>query len=118
MGWIFTIFITEFSIIVTPPEAWWIFMAFTTDSQILSLRLRRSRLLWILLQILNYCHFARGRVDSYDFHQGFLIQSTLLKSDCINMAFTVENQLLLSRLRRNGFLAFIADSQLLSPCLR
>ena len=36
----------KFSIVVTPPKAKWIFMAFTAEPQLFSPRLRRSKNIW------------------------------------------------------------------------
>ena len=45
-----------FSIVVTLPEAWWIFMAFTTEPQLFSLQLRWNKNIWHSLQNLSYNH--------------------------------------------------------------
>ncbi len=71
----------KFSTTVTPPEARWIFMSFTADSQLLSPRLRRVGFLWVSLQILTYHHPTWGGVDFYDFHLRFSIIVILIYGD-------------------------------------
>ena len=40
-----------------------IFKTFTIDFQLLLFRLKRIGFLWLLLQIFNYYHFAKGNFD-------------------------------------------------------
>ena len=54
-----------FSIVVIPPEAGWIFMAFTAESQLFLPRLRWGKNIWHSLQNLSYNHPTRGRVDFF-----------------------------------------------------
>ena len=88
----------RFSIIVIPPEVGWIFMAFIIDSQLLLSCLRKVGFLRLLLQILNYSHPAKGGLDFYGFHYKFSIISF--------MAFITDSQLLSPRLIRVRFLLF------------
>ncbi len=69
-------------------------MGFTADSQLLSPRLRRGEFLWVSLQILNYCHPARGGLDFYGFHCRFSLIVTPPEAGWIFMAFTWDFQLL------------------------
>lgn len=55
------------------PKKNWVFIAFITESQLLSSWLKQGEFLWLSLQNLNCIDSAWGRVDFYNIYYKFLI---------------------------------------------
>ncbi len=70
------------------PKAEWTFMGFITDSQLLSLRLRRGGVLWLSPCIPNGILPAWGGLDFYGFEYRFSIIVIPPKAGWIFMTFT------------------------------